>query len=306
MPSTDPLVSIGLPVRNGEKHLQGVVRSVLAQDYHNLELVISDNASTDGTEEVCRELARADSRIVYHRQPENIGLMNNFVETMRLASGTFFRWVGDDDWLAPDWVSRCLEVFAADERLILVTTEIAHRDPDGVMRSASYHGNGLSSGDPVERFAEWLRLLNESYLLMDPMYGLMRRAPIVAIPRRNMLREDQIFAANMALAGPWGHLPEVLAKRGWKPETRPGLARRLDVPAWQAHAATVLQCREMLRCVRRAELDPAQRRRARTAIARLYVGRHRRTLARRGRRVASAAARLVVARRTPDGSGQVH
>ena len=68
-----PLVTIALPVLNGADTVEGVARRVLDQDYHNVELLISDNASTDGTEDVCRELARADSRVRYHRQPHNIG-----------------------------------------------------------------------------------------------------------------------------------------------------------------------------------------------------------------------------------------
>ncbi len=88
MEVTQTLVSIGLPVRNGEKHVEKVVRSVLGQDHEYIELVISDNASTDGTEEICRELARSDQRIAYFRQPENIGLINNNIRTKQLTHGT--------------------------------------------------------------------------------------------------------------------------------------------------------------------------------------------------------------------------
>ena len=105
MDDTKTLVSVGLPVRNGAERIEHVVRSVLDQDHENLELVICDNASTDDTEELCRELANQDSRIVYHRNPVNIGLLNNFIRVMQLSSGTFFRWVGDDDWLAPNCVA---------------------------------------------------------------------------------------------------------------------------------------------------------------------------------------------------------
>lgn len=293
MPPGDPLVSICLPVRNGEKRLEPAVRSVLAQDHADLELVISDNASTDGTEELCRELARADSRIAYHRQAENIGLLNNFVAATGLARGTFMRWIGDDDWLAPTYVSRCLAVFAADERLVLVTTQIDYSGGGEAHETASYSGTALRSDDPVERFAEWLRLLNQSYLLLDPLCGVVRRAAVASVPRRNMLREDQIFAARLALAGPWGHVPAVLARRGWKDETRTALARRLGVPVWQARVATALQCRELLRLVGDADLEPAARRRAQAAVLRLYVGRHRRNLANRSRRVAGRATRLI-------------
>lgn len=279
MPSNEPLVSIGLPVRNGAHRVPAVVRSVLAQDHQNLELVISDNASTDDTEEICRELAKADPRIVYHRQSANVGLLNNFIATMRLARGPYFRWAGDDDTLALDCVSRCLAALTADDRLVLVTSQVAFVGPDGTTETAPYDGTALRSADPVERFVEMLHLLNQSYLVLDPLSALVRRDVVARIPRRNMLREDQIFAAKMALAGPWGHVPEVLLRRGWKHETRPGLARRLGVPVWQARMATALQCRELLRCVAAADLDPAGRRRARAAVLRLYLGRQQQRMA---------------------------
>jgi glycosyltransferase involved in cell wall biosynthesis len=281
------LVSIGLPVYNGEEVLEAVVRSVLAQEHEHLELVISDNASTDGTEKLCRALAGTDPRIAYHRQPHNVGMLNNFIATMRLATGTFFRWIGDDDSLAPGYVSRCLAAFRADERLILVTSELTYVGVKGATQTAGYRGTALASDDPADRFEEMLRLLNQSHLLIDPLYGLMRRETAVAIPRRNMLREDEVFAAKLALAGPWGHVSEVLAERHWKHERLPVLARRLEVPAWQARTATLLQCRELMRWLRQAELTPEQHRRARSAVTRLYLGRHRRMIARRSRRLAS-------------------
>ena len=145
------LVSVGLPVRNGADRIERVVKSVLKQDHENLELVICDNASTDDTEELCRDLAAHDSRIVYHRHPVNVGLLNNFISAMRLATGTFFRWVGDDDWLAPNCVSRGLDAFAADDRLILVTSQLEYTGPDGLTQTATYDGTALGSDDPVTR-----------------------------------------------------------------------------------------------------------------------------------------------------------
>ena len=105
MLAPEPLVSIGLPVRNGERYLGEAVRSVLDQEYGRLELVISDNASDDGTEEICREFARSDARVRYHRQSQNIGLVANFNAVLHLATGTYFKWMGDDDWLTPTYVS---------------------------------------------------------------------------------------------------------------------------------------------------------------------------------------------------------
>ncbi|TDD11504.1 glycosyltransferase family 2 protein [Nonomuraea deserti] len=286
------LVSIALPVRNGADRLEGVIRSVLAQDYPSIELVVSDNASTDGTEELCRDLAAGDPRIVYHRHPHDVGLLGNFTHAARISRGAYVRWIGDDDRLEPACVSRAMAAFAADERIILVTNQVSYSRPDGTLATTAYEGAGLGSDDPVERFTEMLRLLNESPFLIDPLYGLLRREPAVGIPRRNMLREDEVFAAKLALAGPWAHVPEVLSHRNWRLERISGLARRLDVPSWQSHAANTLQCRELLRWVRDADLTDDRRRRARSAVLRMYARRQRRTIAHRGRKLLSMA-RLV-------------
>jgi glycosyltransferase involved in cell wall biosynthesis len=289
-----PLVSVGLPVYNGVERIEAVVRSVLAQDHSDLELVISDNGSTDGTEDLCRSLAAEDSRIVYHRNPVNVGLLNNFIGAGRLARGEFFRWVGDDDWLAPNCISRGVDAFAEDPRLVLVTSQVDYTGPDGVTETMSYTGTAFRSQDPIVRLSEMLRLLNESHLIIDPLYGMVRRDPVVHIERRNMLREDEVFATKLALAGPWGHVPEVLAKRNWKHETPGILVRRLDVPQWQAHFVNTLECREMLRWVRECEgLTEDQRRRASLAIGKMYARRQRIVATRRARKLVRIARDLV-------------
>jgi hypothetical protein len=135
-----------------------------------------------------------------------------------------------------------------------------------------------------------LRLLNSSYLVIDPVYGLMRREAIKTIPRRNMLREDQIFAVKIALAGPWGHAPEVLGRRNWRDETTTHLARRFGVPAWTARAATTLQLAETLRWIGGApSLTAEQRRKAKALVYRWYAGRQRLTIVARSRALARRA-----------------
>lgn len=297
MAPSDPLVSIGLPVRNGEEFLAGAIRSVLEQDYPHLELVISDNASDDGTERICREFAGADSRVRYYRQRENIGILSNFIHVQKLADGAYFKWIGDDDWLEPSYVSRCVEVLSEDPALVLVTTQQGFVDPDGTRRTASYERRDLRSERPVERFTEMLRLLNESYLLLDPLYGMMRRERVVGIPRANMLREDEVFAAKLALSGPFGHIPEVLSHRRIEPFNRlPELAAKLGVPAWHARVATTLQCRELLKCVRDGDLGPGERREARIAVARLHFRRQYLTAIRRSRKVMARTGIAAAAR----------
>jgi glycosyltransferase involved in cell wall biosynthesis len=290
------LVSVGLPVRNGVNRIERVVSSVLDQDHENLELVICDNASTDETEELCRDLAAHDSRIVYHRNSVNVGLLNNFIGTMWLAAGTFFRWVGDDDWLAPNCISRGLTAFEADDRLILVTNQVDYIGPGGLTQTAVYDGTALGSDDPVTRFTEMLRLLTQSHLMLDPLYGLLRREIAVRIERRNMLREDQVFATKLALAGPWGHINEVLAGRNWQIERASNVARKLGVPTWQARFSTLLQCKEMLRWLDECDLDEKQRDRARRAIAQMYLRRKQAVMSHRGHKLLSIARELASSR----------
>lgn len=284
-----PPVSIGLPVRNGERHLAGALRSVLDQTDDRLELVVSDNASDDGTEEICREQARHDPRVRYHRQPRDVGLVANFESALHLARGDYFKWLGDDDWLEPTYVARCVEVLDADEALILVTTQQAHVDPDGTVRTAAFDAVRLGADRPVDRFAEMLRLLNESHLLLDPLYGMMRRRRVARLPRPVMVFEDQVFAARLALAGPFGHIPEVLSHRRATAFGRlSATARKLGVPPWQARMATVLQCRALMAAVAEADLGPDERRKAGAAVAGLFVRRHRVTAAHRCRKLAGA------------------
>lgn len=292
MRPSSAVVSLGLPVRNGEARIEQVVASVLRQDHDNIELVISDNASDDGTEEICRSLAQSDRRVMYHRQTENIGLNRNFAAVVQLSTGEYFRWVSDDDWLAPSYVSRCLAVFAEDSRLVRVTTQMSYELDDGTVHSARYEGAGLRSDDPIDRFTEMLRLLNESHLLLDPEYGLNRRELVATMKRPDMLREDEVFAARTALAGPWGHIPEVLARRRWSFQPLPRMADRLGVPAWQAKVATALQCRALLAALHEFELTPSQRRRGQLAVGRFYVRRWQR-LAQRGGRKLRAFTRQV-------------
>lgn len=283
------LVSIGLPVRNGEATIGEALASLMGQEYENVEIVVSDNASDDGTEEICRAIARTDKRIRYHRQATNLGIDGNFTFVINNARARFFKWVGHDDLIDPSYVARCLDVLVDDPRLVLVTTQQEFRMPDGQVGTAPYHGTRLQSEDPVVRFSEFLRLLNSSHLLIDPMYGLVRRAAAVEIPRKVMLRSDQIWATRLALAGPWSHVNEVLAFRGWPDETRAQLVRRMGIARWNVRVATALQARELLALVAEVDLTPMQKRAALRAVAVWYAGWHRRRVVAGGWRAVGRA-----------------
>ena len=115
-----PLVSVGIPTYNRLSTLRRAVESVLAQTYVNIELVISDNASSDGTLEYCTELSNKFKHVIYVRQPINKGAFFNFNATLDISHGTYFMWLGDDDWLSAEHIEECVESLLANLDCVLV------------------------------------------------------------------------------------------------------------------------------------------------------------------------------------------
>src|SRR5262245_33185402 len=104
-----PRVTIGMPVYNGGATLRRVLESVIGQTYTNFKLVISDNASTDGTEALCRELSRKDERVIYIRQVENIGAEKNFDFVLSKADSEYFMWNAADDVRSKDFLEKNID-----------------------------------------------------------------------------------------------------------------------------------------------------------------------------------------------------
>ena len=117
-----PLVSIGIPVYNGEEFLRQTLDSLLSQSYKNLELIISDNTSVDGTRKICEEYIakEKDKRIRYIRQKENLGGPNNFEFVLKEARGKYFMWASDDDVWDSRFIEKCIKRFDADIGAIMV------------------------------------------------------------------------------------------------------------------------------------------------------------------------------------------
>lgn len=106
-----PRVSIGLPLYNGEKYLSEALDSILGQDFTDFELLISDNASTDSSGQICRAYAKRDPRIKYYRLDENLGAAPNYNRVVGLATAPLFKWAAHDDLLRPTFLSSCVAAF---------------------------------------------------------------------------------------------------------------------------------------------------------------------------------------------------
>lgn len=201
-----PRLSVGLPVYNGEEYLAAALDTLLAQTYPDFELVISDNASTDGTEEICRRYARADDRIRYVRQPRNIGWAGNHDAVAYLSRGELFKWASHDDVYAPDLLRACIQ--ALDERPEAVAAHAwtAMIDDSEAVTDRFRYTLRTDSPDVTERFRSLLFDVGG-----DDDYAVLRTDVLrTALPYGSYYRSDRVLVAALALHGPFRHVPDWL------------------------------------------------------------------------------------------------
>jgi len=191
-------VSIGMPVYNGENFLREAVESVLAQTFTDWELIISDNASTDGTADLCRELMAGDNRIRFTAQPENLGAAPNFNFTFAEATGEFFQWLPHDDYFHPEWLARCVAQLDADPQAQLVYGQELGVDEHGeILEKRPYL---QPNARPTARERMFAILSNDRG--SPAVFGLMRRTTLA---RTDLIgsydASDQVLLVDLAMQG---------------------------------------------------------------------------------------------------------
>jgi len=207
------LVTIGLPVFNGESYLETALNSALAQQDADIELVISDNFSSDRTEEICRDHAANDPRIRYHRQTSNRGPAWNHNFVVWVARGEYFRWFAYDDILDPRLIARCSEVLDSDQTTILAYPETTVIDADGHVIEQYRTDLPWQGDDPITRLKNLLLPLKRDSLLAFcyPIYGLMRRDVLMRTTLMQPYHSaDNPLLVELALRGRWIQVPERL------------------------------------------------------------------------------------------------
>ena len=166
--SKSPQVSIGMPVFNGEATVCEAIDSILAQSFTEFELIISDNASTDGTEAICRKYAEKDARIKYFRQTENLGASRNFEFVLRRSIGAYFMWAAADDRRSADFLEINVCSLQSNPELSASTSPNCY---EGEESDTSKHVNFSLNGDYPERC---LKFLNNAWISHGIFYSLMR------------------------------------------------------------------------------------------------------------------------------------
>lgn len=258
-------VSVGMPVYNGENFIKEAIDSILAQTFEDFELIISDNASTDGTAEICRAYATKDQRIRYYRNGQNIGAAKNFNSVFNLSSGEYFKWAAHDDVLAPEFLERCVEVLDRDSSIILCHTKTGRIDKDTTLFGSFDHELQVNSQKPHERFHDLVCIPHNCVF----SFGLIRASVLKIIPLiASYVTSDRILLGELGLLGRFYTVPEQLFLRrdhiqalscgayprlqtrlGWFDSAKVG---RINFPTWRSGI-------EYFKAVTRTPLSPFER-----------------------------------------------
>jgi glycosyltransferase involved in cell wall biosynthesis len=182
----------------------------LDQTFEDFELIVSDNASTDRTADICYDFAARDPRVRYCRLEANRGITQNHNHAFSLARGTYVMWLGHDDLLRKDYLSKCVESLQGNAEAVLCFSYIRRVDGEGnLLREVKVPNDGASSR-PSERFRSIIRPNQRA----DAMYGLMRRATLSQTQLHgDFTGSDVILLAEMGLRGRFTLIPEFLFSR---------------------------------------------------------------------------------------------
>ena len=275
-----PAVSVGLPVYNGEAFLGEALDSLLAQDYGDFELIISDDGSTDATEQICRDVAGRDPRIRYYREEQNRGAAWNFNRVARLARGRYFRWACHDDLCAPTHLRRCVEALeSAPPSVALVYTRTIMIDESGTQLRT--YDDPLEARSPYPH--QRLRQVVQHLTYANPMFGLMRTGMLHQTRLLGRYESsDYVFFAELSLLGEFWEIPEYLFQRRFHPAmsrranlTPQAIARWFDASSTRRfYFPRTKLLIEHVNAVRRAPITTQERLRSLGVLLRYWIPRN--------------------------------
>jgi glycosyltransferase involved in cell wall biosynthesis len=229
MSELSPRLSIGLPVYNGENFLEQSLDSLLAQTYGDFEVVISDNASTDGTADICKKYAARDSRVKYVRQEKNLGAAENYNFVFRESKTEFFKWATHDDLLAPTFLECCMEVLEVKDDVVLVFTLGQDIDENGNVIRTYPPRNDTDDLNQFQRY----RSMVAGRQPVIPVFGVMRRETLAKTRLIGKYTgSDRPLIGEMALRGKIYEVPEYLFFYRVHPEQSWGNKSRRAQQAW--------------------------------------------------------------------------
>ncbi|HEY4760742.1 MAG TPA: glycosyltransferase family 2 protein [Thermoguttaceae bacterium] len=200
-------MSIGIPVCNEDRFLEETLRSLLSQDYGNMEIIISDNASTDRTEEICREFSARDMRISYYRFKDNQGAIANFRRVLEVARGKYFMWAAGHDLWSPNLISDCVHLLEGEPAAVIAFGTCKWVDASGQPMVKASGWADTRGRDAVERF------FTVFWGNMHPIYGVIRLEALRQVRLLSCVGMDLILLSDLALIGHFVHATPALWSR---------------------------------------------------------------------------------------------
>ncbi len=225
-----PLVSIGIPAFQRESHIDQAIQSAIAQSYRNLEIIISDNASTDKTLERITTLAKTDARIRFFCQKKNFGPTKNFEFVLRESSGDFFLWLGDDDWIDPNYVEACINQLLNDQKMAVCGgLPIYYREDNTTYPGRTFK---IMNGSRLLRTFQYLCQVSDNGIF----YGLIRKDWLLNAPIKNRMGWDWILFSSLAYRGRIFTITSVVVHRrlGGATSSYTRIVEVMALPAWNA------------------------------------------------------------------------
>ena len=224
--SAVPRLSIGLPVYNSAAYVAESIEALLGQTFEDFELIISDNASTDSTGDICRRYEQLDSRVRYYRQPQNVGLAPNHNFCVTKAHGVLFKWAAGDDLYARDLIEKCVAALDEYPDVVLAHSWTAMIDGTGTVFQANSYPLATSAPRAPERFHS---MLNDSG--GDDDGGVIRKEVLLRTAMKESYHHaDRTIIAELALYGRFYQVPEWLYFRRDHPDraerAHPGVRAR--------------------------------------------------------------------------------
>ena len=210
MAISQPRVTIGMPVYNGERYLREALNSILGQTFCEFELIISDNGSTDSTFEICNEYAEKDRRLRLYRNHENIGAAANYNRLVALAQGKYFKWAAADDNLAPEFLEECISILDHHPETILCYPKTIVIDEHG--NPVREYPDNLHLQEPTpalryQAFHERFRTLYEC----NAIFGLIDTAVLCQTKLIGAFsNSDMVLLSELALRGRFYEVPKHL------------------------------------------------------------------------------------------------
>lgn len=202
-------VAIGVAVYNGSRYIRDCLEAIRVQSFVDFDVIISDNASTDDTKQICMEYVAADTRFAYYRNERNLGFAPNYNRVFDLSNAKYFKWADHDDLIEPDFVLKTVDVLERNPEVAICLSRVTIINDVGAV---------MHNYDPLPDTSSPIRSNRFRKLILSPDLAVHS----LGMMRSNLIRRtakfgsfpasDEVFLAHMALLGKFHEMPERLIK----------------------------------------------------------------------------------------------